>query len=309
MLPASLPAGEASAAAQDAVADLLRRASEAEHAGELGKAVMLLFHAAGSLDALAAGSFAEDADNLRAQAAACRARAQGLQADAAAAKRLAEEQAVAQHAAQRPAPAAVVAAAGAALAFCAAGPVTAVVAAVSGVAIMRRKDGLGEAVRNTGGFLADRVADVRLFDREHQLSVKASEAAAAARARLEKAEDGLKQSHPAVAATLGTAARAGGWALRMSPVGLAASSASTLAARGQQAAGHAAYAANLATKGAAVCDNVASAGAAVMSAVAAGTVAVVSGVQSIGKATQGATEDTVLPGVTEGVEPPCTSLT
>lgn len=302
MLPASLPAGEASAAARDAVADLLQRADEAELAGELPAAAMLLYHAAGSLEALAASSFAEEAVELRGRAAACRTRAQGLQV---AAKRAAEELAVAQHAAQRPPPAAAIAAVGAALAFCAAGPVTAVVAAVSGVAIMRRKDGLGEAVRNTGGFLADRVADARLFDREHQLSVKAAAAAAAARARLERAEDGLKESHPHVAATLGTAARAGGWALRMSPAGVAASSASSLAARGQQAAGHAAFAANLATRGAAVCDNVASAGAAVASAVAAGTAAMVGGVQSLGRGPQDAAlEGTATPEDGDAVSQP-----
>ena len=158
--------------------------------------------------------------------------------------------------AERPSPVAMVAGLGALAAFCAVGPVTAVVAAAATVATARRTDGLGAATRATGDFAADAVAAARAFDRTHGISGKVALLTERVKERTGEAEMKLKETHPHAAAAMATATRVGGMAVRSSSLGMAASAATLLTAKASAAADQAARAADTAARAAAVVDGV-----------------------------------------------------
>jgi hypothetical protein len=144
------------------------------------------------------------------------------------------------HTDDRPSPVFTLAAVGALAAFCAAGPVTAVVAAAATMAATCRDDRLGAAARAAGETAADAVAAARAFNRTHGLSDKAEALSIKARERAVEVEDKLKESHPYAAAALGTAGRLGGYAVCSTTLGVAASTAQALVGRGKAAADNAA---------------------------------------------------------------------
>lgn len=200
-------------------------ATERGTPADLRTASMLLFHAAGVLDAVLQQQSAQSQllpsqeSALKHRAASCRARAEAQQrAAAAAAEARAEQQKK-----DRPSPVIAVAGLGAAAALVAVGPVTALVAAAGCALATTRGDGVGDLARSTGALAADAVASARGFDRDHGISVKASKVAAHAEARFNAFEDDLKERHPASAAMMGTAARAAKFAVGSSRLALAAS--------------------------------------------------------------------------------------
>jgi hypothetical protein len=212
--PAEVTAAEALAAA----------AEQAEAAGELAAAVK--WHtAAGSFSAAAARAEPERAAALQERSAACRSRAAGLQAAAAA---QAEEQRLERERLQdiarvrdRPSSVTAVAAIAGTAALVWSGPLLAVAAAGACALGTYRKDGVGTALNAVGDAAAEALMHVRGFNREHQLTVKAKEAARQAAARLDEAEDKLKLVAPNAAAALGTAVRSAKFVVGSRPLVMA----------------------------------------------------------------------------------------
>jgi hypothetical protein len=205
--------------------ELEAKANAAAAQGDSRTASMLLFHAAGVLDAVlneqthSSQLLPSQEAVLRHRAAAVRQRAQELQAAAAATA----EQRAEQRKADRPSPVAAVAAVGAAAALVAVGPATAVVAAASCALATLRSDRVGDIARSTGALAADAVASTRAFDREHAISAKVATVAAKAEERFSKFEDDVKEVHPNAAAAMGTAFRAAKFAAGSTRMALAAS--------------------------------------------------------------------------------------
>ena len=237
--PQAQPAPVEVSAAKKAEAEaesLLAAADVAEAAGE-PVASTRLHHCAGLFAQLALVAPAELAEALREKSSSCRARA--LQLQAASAARAREEQLAreataeqarlaaaeareAQRLRDRPSPMAAVAALGAGAAFLYSGPLLAVAAAASVALGTYRQDGLGDALRATGETAADAVSAARGFNREHEISVKAKRAAAAAVGAVTRVEDALLPVAPNVAALVGTTARAASFAVEASTTAMVA---------------------------------------------------------------------------------------
>lgn len=215
-------------------AAVLSRAEAYIAAGEMQRAVLSLYHAAGLLDAEAAAAV-ERSESLALsnRAAACRARALALQVakaeadaqakrDAEAAVARAKLEADAVYASQRPDNVASASALAGLLAATALGPVSALLAAGAVAVASSRSDNVGSLIRAVGDKAADAVASTREFDREHGISAKVKQIGETVQARVAAAEDRLIPTHPNTAAAIGTVSAFGGFVVSNTGAALAA---------------------------------------------------------------------------------------